>query len=127
VQDILGPHYDGSTSLTPFIETATDIVTWLDSKDVDGELSAATLELIERWLSAHFYAQSDPILQTKNTGKSGGTFEGQTAMGLKNTRYGQQALFLDSTGNLAKRGIGKAKMNWLGLPKSEQTDYEDRD
>jgi hypothetical protein len=123
VQAILGSHYDGSTTLTPFIDTANNIVTWLASKDVNGELSAATLELIERWLSAHFYAQADPILQSKSTGKSSGVFEGQTQRG----RYWDQAAYLDSTGNLNKRGKSKAGMTWLGKAVSDQTDYEDRD
>jgi hypothetical protein len=127
VQDILGPNYDGVSSLTPFIDAATDIVTWLDSKDTGNDLSTATLELIERWLSAHFYAQSDPILQSKSTGRSSGVFQGQTAMGLMNTNYGQQALLLDASGNLGKRGKTKATLSWLGKAPSTQIDFADRD
>lgn len=129
VQGVLGTHYDGSTDLTPFIDTAAGVITRLASKDVDGELTSANLEIIERWLAAHYYAQADPILQSKSVGKSSGVFEGQTAMGLRNTRYGQQAIALDWTGYLAKidKGIVKVGMKWLGKPVSEQTDYEDRD
>lgn len=129
VQSILGRHYDRSTDLTPFIETAARITQRVASKDAGAELTSVDLELIERWLAAHFYAQADPILQSTSVGKSGGVFEGKTDMGLKNTRYGLQALALDASGYLTKisNGVVKVGMKWLGKPPSEQTDYEDRD
>ena len=129
VQAILGQHYDGSTDLAPFIETAARLTARVASKDAGAELTSVDLELIERWLAAHFYAQSDPILQSKSVGKSSGVFEGQTGMGLQNTRYGLQALTLDASGYLSKiaRGVVKVGMGWLGKPPSDQIDYEDRD
>jgi hypothetical protein len=134
VQGILAGHYDGRTDLTPFISTATVLVDWLDAQDTDNELSTTLLEVIERWLTAHFYAHADQIFQSKSTGGASGSFQGQTAMVFSSTQYGQTAMALDVTGKLAGRNKEvldgsrkKATVSWLGLPPSEQLDVEDRD
>lgn len=92
---------DSSIDLSGFIDTATALVDWLESKDTDGELTATQLERIECFLAAHFYAHRDQLLQSKSTGKASGSFQGQTGMFLKSTQYGQTALLLDTTGYLA--------------------------
>lgn len=127
VQGILGDHYDGTTDLSPFITTASSLVDRLATLDTDSILSTAQKELIERWLAAHFYVQADPILASKSTGKSSGVFEGQTAMALDNSRYGQMAKVLDVTGRLGNLSRPKARMQWLGKARSDQIAYEDRD
>lgn len=127
VQAILGGDYDGTTSLTPFIATASSIVDRASSLDSGGLLSTTQLELIERWLSAHCYCLMDRQLQSKASGKSSGTVTGMFGKFLEMTTYGQMAKMLDFTGKLSSIGGPKAGMHWLGLPKSEQTDYEDRD
>ena len=134
VTAILVGHYDGTTELDAFIDTANELVTWLDGEDSDGVLTTALLEKIERYLSAHFYAHADQLLQSKSTGGASGAFQGQTGMGLASTQYGYTAMVLDVTGRLAqlnkeaeKGGKQRASITWLGLPVSEQTDYVDRD
>lgn len=91
-------------------------------------LNATELELVERWLAAHFYCVSDRTYAEKNTGKAGAVFDGRTGMSLDATLYGQTAQTVDYSGCLS--AIGKrrrASIAWLGLPPSEQTDYDDRD
>lgn len=111
---------NSNISLAPFIATANSLVNWLERKDVDNELDAATLELIEQWLAAHFYAHHDQLYQAKATGRASATFQGKTDMGLKSTQYGQAALNLDTTGLLAQRdleslrGKRKGSITWLG-------------
>lgn len=120
VEAILGGHYGGSTDLDAFILTAASLVGKCSAADTGGVHSASDLELIERWLAAHFYAHSDQLTQTRSTGKASATFQGQTAMVFNSTQYGQTALALDTTGYLAKlqqqamTGPKKAGGVWLG-------------
>ena len=111
---------DDNLSVLPFIETATTLVDWLDSCDTSNELSDSALEVIERYLAAHFYAHRDQLYSEKKVGKSSGKFQGQTAMVLSSTQYGQTAMLLDVTGCLARRskqaekGTTSPNMAWLG-------------
>lgn len=130
VQGVLGDDYDGSTSLTPFIDTATAMVdrvaTCATSRD--RTLTSAELELIERWLAGHLYAMSDQPYQSKTTGRASATFQGRTGMYLEATKYGQTAVNVDYSGCLAsisKRRVARGV--WLGKAPSEQSDYIDRD
>jgi hypothetical protein len=127
VQGVLIEHYDSVLipSLAPFIETANSIVNRLVELDTDSILGASTLELIERWLAGHFYAHADQIYQYKQTGNAAATFQGKTGMALTSTQYGQTAILLDSTGELAKLsketeegGRRRVDIIWLG------TEYE---
>lgn len=126
-----GKDYDTrrSPSLTPFIDTAnalvTRVATCAATKGIT--LSAAELELLERWLSAHFYCMSDQTYSSRSTGGASGSFHGQTGMALDATKYGQTAQMLDSSGclvSLSKRQTAGAF--WAGKRPSEQTAYEDR-
>lgn len=68
------------------------------------------LDMIEMWLSAHFVAITDPELKGESVG---GEWSVQYNManpgeGLRATRFGQQALQLDTTGTLAE-GLKSAK------------------
>lgn len=132
VRQILGEDYDGRRNLLPFIETASVLVTRIAAcaEARDEALSAAELELIERWLACHFYGQSDKPLGSKSTKGASGSYHGQTAMYLESTLYGQTAVSLDASGCLADLAEGRAASAggfWLGKPPSEQTDYRDRD
>lgn len=134
VQKILrtgpGGDYDGRADLTPYIETAsamTDrIVACATTKG--NPLTATEAELIERWLSAHFYAVSDKPYAEKATEGARAVFQGKTGMRLEFTGYGQTAISLDPSGcteQMNKRvTVGGF---WLGRRPSEQTDYTDRD
>jgi hypothetical protein len=88
---------DISEDLAPFIETANNIV---DQVCLDSGYSDATLELIERWLSAHFYNQRDPLASQEAVKGVSVTYEGRTYTGFRNTRFGQQAMMIDTAGNL---------------------------
>jgi hypothetical protein len=120
VKDILGDHYDGSSSLEPFIDTASSLVDKVVTADTESLLSSGDLEIIERWLSAHFYGHMDQFMSNKSTGGASGGFMGQTAMALNSTQYGQTAMTLDCTGELAKlsqqamTGKKRMTMTWLG-------------
>lgn len=128
-----GPDKDGNEpSLEPFIDTAASMVDDLvECATAKGKtLSAGKLELIERWLAAHFYVQSDQTYASKSTEGASASFHGQTAMYLESSRYGQTAMRLDTSGCLDGRGGSERKVAggfWLGKRRSEQIPYVDRD
>lgn len=132
VKGILVDHYDSVTnpSLTPFIETATSLVDYVEDQDEDSVLSASMLEGIERWLSAHFYAHADQLRQSKSTGRASAVYQGKTDMALDSTQYGQTAKLLDVSGTLAeldrqsKEGRPTAGGAWLGHD-YDTINYED--
>lgn len=112
---------DSEISLSPFIATATALTDWLVSVDTEGLLTSPLLLQIETYLAAHFYSHRDQLYQSKNTGGAGGSFQGQTGMGLQSTQYGQTAMMLDVTGNLTSRNEGrrnKIGAYWLGTPRT---------
>ena len=132
-QDVRGiVENDPDISMSIFIETAAELTAYIES-------CAATvpsdnrLKVIETWLAAHFYSIRDQQFQSVNTDGASATYQGQTAMYLDSTHWGQQAITLDTTGCLAglvqdaKQGKRQLKMEWLGKPPSEQVDYVDRD
>jgi len=135
VKAILVGHYDtdGAPALTAFIATASSLTDYVDTCDTLDELSTTTLELIERWLAAHFYAHADQLAKSKATGDASVSFQGMTGKGLDSTQYGQTAMNLDVTGCLAKKnkemteGKVKVGITWLGKAESVQTNYVDRD
>jgi hypothetical protein len=91
---------DDSISVTPFIEAANHLVTSCCT-DSDTDYTAAQLELIERWLAAHLYAVRDPRAVSETVGPIGAKYESKVDLGLHLTRYGQQAMLLDTAGGLA--------------------------
>lgn len=129
VQAILGGNWDGETDLSPFVEAASslvdDVVTCAAEDDVT--LSAAKLELIERWLSAHFYAALDPTVKSEATDGASASYEGKEESGLGETRYGRRALSLDTSGCLVTLSSGiRASVTWLGKTEPDQLNYEQR-
>jgi hypothetical protein len=101
-------------AIAPMIAMATMEV---DERLVDLDLSAARLKEIERWLAAHFISSSlDPRTKSEGAGSVSQSFEGQQGTGLKATRYGQQAIVLDTTGTLAassEGGTGAAEISLI--------------
>lgn len=63
--------------------------------------SEAKLELIERWLAAHFFAVKFPRATAEKAGPVGENFQSKVDLALNVTHYGQQAMLLDSAGGLA--------------------------
>jgi len=89
----------GITDITPFIAAATILVDKIAAFDTG--IDATQLKEIERWLSAHFVAIRDPKLTSQSANGASESYEtNKTAFGLKLTRYGQQAIALDTSGYL---------------------------
>ena len=125
VVGVLLKEYDSKNSpdLSPFIATANAIVNVVVANDTGGLLTGnpSLQEIIERWLSAHYYQIADPGYQSRSTGGASGSFNGQTTQTFKSTRYGQQACALDITGWMAKRdkeveegGRRQVQVLWAG-------------
>lgn len=130
VEKVLKKNYDGTTDLNPFIETASvqvDQIVQYASDNGFTAVPAATLEIIERWLSAHYYGVMAQLYVTKRAEGTTATFQGQTAMYLESTVYGQMAMRLDPTGYLSSIGTKNLKIAraiWLGKDPIDQLDYE---
>ena len=109
---------DTTIVTTPFIEVANDLVTDLCT---DSDYTDAKLELIERWLSAHFYAIRDLRVDTDKADVVSQKFQYKVDLYLAQTQYGQQAMLVDTAGNLAalnkRMSTGAdpaAGVTWLG-------------
>jgi len=120
-----------SLTLTPFIETASYLVdkccataTQADGTDY---YDATDLELIERWLSAHFYHIAATRANIEKAGSVSETKRSRVDLKLNVTHYGQQAMLLDVAGGLAalnEQGAVtiSASVDWLGTPVEEDED-----
>lgn len=131
VKGILLKDYNTRTNpdLTPFIDTASAIVTRLSVAAADKGLTLSTteLELIERWISAHSYCLSDKAYESNKTLDAEARYQGKTKTGLDATLYGQMALNLDWTNTLANLSERKrVRAFWLGKQPIDQVDYYDR-
>lgn len=82
---------------TAFCTTAHVLV---DKLLPTGTLNEDQLMEIERFLAAHFACLFDARETAVQIGNDNSSFEGKTDMGLKWSRYGQQAIMLDTTGTL---------------------------
>jgi len=111
-------------SLTPFIEAANALVTELCAEVTT--YNDARLELIERWLSAHFYAIYDPRRESDKAGVVSKKIQSRVDLGFDVTHYGQMAMRLDTNGELAalneqiKNGSRyvPASVSWLGTERT---------
>lgn len=117
--------------LHPFVIAASslvdDVVECAAAKGIT--LSDSKLEVLERWLGAHFYQQSDRGIKFKKTQDASNRYDGETKMYLESTMYGQMAVTLDPSGCLAAIADGERKsvnMVWLGKRPSQQINIMDR-
>lgn len=107
VEAILGDdyNYDGNTDLTPFIASANIIVNRVNTcalaKNPAIVLGDDELELIERWLAAHYYCKMDQLYQSKSTSSASASFQGQKTNSIESTDYGQSAINMDYSGCLS--------------------------
>ena len=102
------------TDLDPFIEAASSII---DDVCVPLDYTDTKLELIERWLSAHFYAIRDQRRLREAAGSVSETFQTRVDLYLNVTIYGQQAQMLDTKGGLRslnKGNTSKSFFFWAG-------------
>lgn len=115
---------DLETALAPFIETASALV---DDHCTGGDLDSTRLELIERWLAAHFYTlhNNARLSLSETVGPLTETFFGKVGFVLNLTPYGQHAMILDSTGGLAQWNAKVIKghtdtpgITWLGTERT---------
>jgi len=118
---------DVSISLTPFIEVANSLVTNVCSSDTDYD--DTLLELIERWLSAHFYAVRESRFKSQRAGSVSEEIQTKVDLGLDVTHYGQQAKLIDYKGHLAaldkkaKEGLsGTVGVSYMGKTEAEAED-----
>src|SRR3990172_8340214 len=97
-----------SLDVTPFILTASLIVT----EDLaDSGLSIDRKKQIELYLAAHYTALTEGRggLKVSKTGDSLESYQGKFGSGLNMTRFGQQAVSLDSSGILANMAESNKK------------------
>jgi len=115
VADII--EVDASIGLEPFMMIANELVTEVCT---DKGYTDSRLELIERWLSAHFYTNRDPRAVNEKAGPVGVTYQSEVALNLNTSHYGQTAMLLDTAGGLAALNTLKKKkvlsVSWLGTP-----------
>lgn len=106
---------DASIDLIPFITAANALVT-----EVCTTLDETRLELVERWLSAHFYTNRDPRITAERAGPVSANYQSAVALNLATSHYGQTAMLLDTSGALAllnkATATRKASVVWLGTP-----------
>ncbi len=107
----------------PFIDTANELVT---ECCVDSEPTPAytdtRLEIIERWLAAHFYSIYVKQVASESVRGVQEVFQFKVGLNLAVTMYGQQAMTLDTAGGLARlskqteNGTRRrtARMTWEG-------------
>jgi hypothetical protein len=110
---------DSTIDLAPFLEAANFLVTKHCSPAGAGY---EELELVERWLAAHFYRIRDPKASSEKAGSVAANYMHQVDLGLDQTQEGQMAKVFDSSGKLAqldqqtKDGKSrKASITWLGV------------
>ena len=108
-------------ALSPFVDVATELVTECCTGDAgpDTAYSDTRLELIERWLTAHFYAVRDPRVVSERAGSVSATYQSSIGLGFDTSHYGQTAMRLDTNGGLARLNNGAKKGGaisgvWLG-------------
>lgn len=106
---------DEDIDIYPHIVTAGVLVDRINTRATADSITitATELEVIETYLSAHFYALADPQYVEKQTGKASAVFMGKTDMGLDYTPWGQMAKMLDPTTTLSSVTVGGY---WLGKP-----------
>jgi len=111
---------DPSIDLTPFITIANALVTEVCD---DSSYTEERLELIERWLAAHFYTNRDPRSVSERAGSVAVTYQSAVTFNLATSHYGQTAMLLDTSGGLALLNKASAKrtvsVTWLGTPQEE--------
>ncbi len=131
VQNILGADYgrlpDGTLpDLQQYIDTAVIVIDRLRQRAIAANrtLLPAELELIERWLSAHYYTRTDPTYTSRSTQGASASF---TSPGDNPERYLATAMEIDSSG-LLEALIKKQNVSaqWLGKTLSERNSYDER-
>ena len=109
VKNVVTTNLDAATIESDFIDLATAIV---DEQLVGSGLTNKELEKIELYLAAHFVAITEELggLVSDSSGVASQRMsDAYRDGGLRLTRYGQQALALDTTGTLQSKYAPKQK------------------
>jgi len=125
VKKIIETDLGADSELDPFIETSSALVDEVCALAVkaDGSLyyDSTRLELIERWLAAHFYTIFSARSESEKAGPVSEKIQSKVDLGLQLSHHGQQVLILDTNGGLAalnrnatEGGPTKASILWLG-------------
>ena len=115
-----------SIDLDPFLEVANALVT---KHCTDTNFTDAELELIERYLAAHFYCIRDPRAKRERANIVSRETQSRVDIGFDVTHYGQMAIRLDWSGALAalnqraKKGAMSADVTWIGMTPTELSEY----
>lgn len=108
-----------SIDLAPFIGAANGIVTDVCQAYWDAQATGEErLVTIETWLAAHFYAVRDPQKTRAEADVIRATYEtNKVDFDLRLTRYGQQAIAIDTSGLLAayNNSLGKVDVTPPGV------------
>lgn len=128
VEGVLNKDYDyvNRPNLVPYIETANAIVSNLVTQALANgtSIGTTTAELIERWLSAHYYTKSDATHTSRSNAGASASFT------KTKDDYKRVAIELDPSGilsGLLTEGRQRVEIFWLGKPPSDQVPYSDRD
>lgn len=87
-----------TTNATTFINVAH--ITMCEVFLTVTTVSDARLKLIQLYLASHFAAVSNPVTSFEGTGKLQESAQFKVDLGLNFTKYGQQAIALDTSGTL---------------------------
>jgi hypothetical protein len=87
------------------IQRHLDVAERLVNRELDGR-DQQEKDDVTLYLAAHFAATQEPRAESASVGDASVTYQGDSEMGFKSTRYGQQALMLDPTGNLENLADG---------------------
>lgn len=109
-------------AMDSFLLPANELVTELcvGSAGPTPAYTAARLELIERWLAAHFYTTLDPRASSEKADSASAKYQEKIDVGLAASHYGQMAMRLDTNGGLARmnhnalKGATKIGGFWAG-------------
>ena len=107
VQDITGTSL-GTAVINRYLNVAYYRSSGLDLSGCGG---TATMGEIQNFLAAHFIAMSREQQTERESiaGEASANYRGKTDMGLRATLYGQAAIDLDCSGELANVGLKKVK------------------
>lgn len=121
---------DASINLDPFIEAANMLVTQVCTGFASDNYAEGELAVIEKWLTAHFYAVRDPRAESEKAGPAAQKLQSKVDLGLNTSHYGQMAMRLEYQGKLAglekgqRAGVKKTVgVTWLGT--EDPTDVEE--
>lgn len=104
--------------LTPFIASASLLVDEVVA--IAPSPSAGILEVVERYLTAHLVAITDPRTASEQVRSLQQSFQYKLGMGLALTHHGSMAMLLDTSGRLARwntravDGAGGLQFFWSG-------------